>query len=291
MTKSALPTRIFLATDLSARCDRALARAAQLAGAWRSQLIVAHVVQAAEMARRDRFTAAAPSWRRPASWEQTLLQGLRTDLETVGITATPRVVVGSPAEAVQQAVTDDDAGLVVLGIAKDARMDRIQLGSTVDALVRHARVPVLNVRGRVNTAYRHVVVTTDFSEPSLRALRLAARWFEGARLTLFHAYTPPGSTLTTGTGADDSWRAVVMEECAAHLARANLPEAIVAALQRVIERGQPETLLPDYVAASDVDLVVLGSHGRSGIARALLGSTAEDLLHNLDCDTLVVRGE
>jgi nucleotide-binding universal stress UspA family protein len=49
-------------------------------------------------------------------------------------------------------------------------------------------------------------------------------------------------------------------------------------------------LLSDYVASADVDLVVLGSQGRSGLARALLGSTAENLLHTLDCDTLVVRG-
>ncbi|KWT82847.1 hypothetical protein WDL1CHR_06350 [Variovorax sp. WDL1] len=284
------PKRIFVATDLSARCDRALARAAQLAKAWRSELIVAHVVDATEIARRDQLTSSAPSWRRPESWSQTLERTLSADLEAEEITATSKIVIGSPAEAVQQAVTGDRAGLVVLGIAKDARMDRIQLGSTVDALVRHSRVPVLNVRGRARAAYRHVVVATDFSEPSMHALRLAARWFEGARLTLFHAYMPAGSPLTTGPAADDSWRAVVTQQCAERLVESALPGPIEAGLRRVIERGQPEALLPDYVASAGVDLVVLGSQGRSGLARALLGSTAENLLHTLDCDTLVVRG-
>nr|HPM66487.1 universal stress protein [Piscinibacter sp.] len=65
---------------------------------------------------------------------------------------------------------------------------------------------------------------------------------------------------------------------------------IEAALDRVLEFGAPETLLPDFVTSAHVDLVVLGSQGRSGLARALLGSTAENLLHTLDCDTLVVRG-
>lgn len=69
-------------------------------------------------------------------------------------------------------------------------MDRIQLGSTVDTLVRRSRVPVLNV---ARDAYRHVVVATDFSNPAMDALRLAARWFDDSRMTLFHAYTPrPG---------------------------------------------------------------------------------------------------
>ncbi len=169
-------------------------------------------------------------------------------------------------------------------------MDRIQLGSTVDTLVRHSRVPVSNVRRRARSAYRHIVVATDFSDPALHALRLAAHWFGGSRQTLFHAYTPPWAVLTAGPVADDSWRATMSQQCESHLACAALPQPIAAALHRVLEHGRTETLLSDYVASADVDLVVLGSEGRSGLARALLGSTAEGLLHALDCDTLVVRG-
>jgi nucleotide-binding universal stress UspA family protein len=279
-----------MASDLSARCDRALARAALLARAWHSDLTVAHVVHAAEVAAHDRLSSGAPSWRRPESWSQTLERALRADLAAEGIAATSRIVIGSTADAVLQGAADDSAGLVVLGIAKDARMDRIQLGSTADTLVRRSRVPVLNVRRRARGAYRHVVVATDFFAPAMQALRLAAHWFEGARLTLFHAYIPPESALTSEPVANDSWRAAVTQECTSHLAESVLPASVEAALHRVLERGTPETLLPDYVASADVDVVVLGSQGRSGLARVLLGSTAENLLHTLDCDTLVVRG-
>ena len=290
MIETTRPQRIFMASDLSARCDRALARAALLARAWHSDLTVAHIVHAAEVAAHDRLLSGAPSWRRPESWSQTLERALRADLAEEGIAATSRVVIGSKAEAVLQGATDNRADLVVLGIAKDARMDRIQLGSTVDNLVRHSRVPVLNVRGRARSAYRHVVVATDYSTPAMQALQLAAHWFEGAQLTLFHAYVPPGSALTSGPATNESWRAEATQQCAAHLAEAALPAPVGAALHRVLEQGTPETLLSDYVASADVDLVVLGSQGRSGLARALLGSTAENLLHTLDCDTLVVRG-
>lgn len=283
------PDRIFLATDFSARCDRALARAAKLASTWHSQLVVVHVADTGELARHDNLTGRLPSWRRPEPWAQTLQRLLREDLEAEGIVATSEVLTGSPPDVVQQAVMDRNAGLVVLGVAKDADMDRIQLGSTADALVRHSNVPVLNVRRRARAAYGHVVIATDFSKPSLRALRLAARWFEGARLTLFHAFTVPGSAPKTVIAAEDSWRAAVEQECAAHIAEAGLAEESQARLQRVIERGLPEALLTDYITNADVDLVVVGSQGRSGLARALLGSTAESLLHTLDCDTLVVR--
>jgi hypothetical protein len=63
MIDPAPPKRIFMAADLSARCDRALARANLLARAWKGELIVAHVVHAAEVARRDRRASGVPAWR------------------------------------------------------------------------------------------------------------------------------------------------------------------------------------------------------------------------------------
>ncbi|MCK7502465.1 MAG: universal stress protein [Comamonadaceae bacterium] len=278
-----------MATDLSARCDRALARAARLARAWNGELIVVHVMTPAEIAQGDRIAGGVPSWRRSESCIQARERALCADVGAEGVTATCRVLVGTPAESVQQAVAELDAGLVVLGISKDEPMERIQFGSTVDGLVRRSRVPVLNVRGRARGAYRHVVVATDFSEPARHALRLATRWFGDARLTLFHAYLPPGSTLAPGAAVNEGWRATAAKQCEAHLADAALADADRARLETVLEQGQPESLLADYVAGTGADLVVLGSQGRSGVARALLGGTAENLLHRLDCDTLVVR--
>jgi nucleotide-binding universal stress UspA family protein len=289
MTDIPLPKRIFMATDLSARSDRALARAAQLARAWNASLAVTHAVEAPRVARAEQPTADAPAWRRPEPRSQTLERRLRADLEAEGVAATASVVLGSAPDAVLQAAADSRADLVVLGIAKDAPLDRVQHGSTTDAFVRRSRLPVLNVRSRARGAYRHVVVASDFSEPARHALQLAARWFAGARLTLFHAYLPPGSSPSASSPPRESWRKAAEQQCAAHVAAAALAPQAQGALQCVLEHGQAGPLLANYVDSTDVDLVVLGSQGRSGIARALLGSTAENMLHSLDCDTLVVR--
>ena len=48
-------------------------------------------------------------------------------------------------------------------------------------------------------------------------------------------------------------------------------------------------LLCDYVRHEEVDLVVLGTQGRKGLLKAMIGSTAKNLLHLLECDTMVVR--
>lgn len=290
MTKNLVPQRIFMATDMSARCDRALNRAALLARTWQSELTVTHVADAGEMAQHDRLSIGSPSWRRPESWVETLERALRGDLTAEGIVAHVAVLQGSTAEALLEAAKVGSADLLVLGISTDARMDRIQWGSTSDALVRRTHVPVLNVRRRARHEYRHVVVATDFSDSAMFALRQAAEWFGGAQLTLFHAYSPPGARMGDSSVSSESWHSSVVQQCDSHLIEAALPESIGATLHRVLEKGSPEILLSDYVASADVDLVVLGSHGRSGLARALLGSTAESLLHALDCDTLVVRG-
>jgi hypothetical protein len=55
------PTRLTLATDMSARCDRALARTALLAGAWNAELRVVHAVSAAEASRHERLSGAMPA--------------------------------------------------------------------------------------------------------------------------------------------------------------------------------------------------------------------------------------
>lgn len=290
MTENTRPQRIFMASDLSARCDRAPARAALVARAWRTGLTAAGVVHAAEGPAHDRLSSDAPSWRRLQSWSQTLKQALRADLAAGGVTAASRAVVGSTADAVLQGTADSSVGLVIPGIGKDGRMDRIPAGSTVDPLVRRSRVPVLHVRRRARGAYRHVGVAKDFSTPAMQALQLAAHWFEDAGLTRFHPCIPPGSALTSGPGPHESWRAAVTQQCPSHLAEAALPGPVEAALRRVLEPGTPETLLSDCVAGAHLDAVVLGSQGRSGLARALLGSTAENLLHTLDSDTPVVRG-
>ncbi len=106
------PARILMATDLSARCDRALTRAATLANSWSGELTVAHVVSAAEVARHNRLMSGSPSWRRPESWDTTLEQVLLADLAAEGIFAKAKIIIGTTDDAVLQAATDDGADLV-----------------------------------------------------------------------------------------------------------------------------------------------------------------------------------
>lgn len=291
MTQGNETIRLLLASDMSARCDRALDRASQLAKQWGGELLVVHAIDPSEAAKASRFAGALPSWRQPEQWTATVTRRLQSDLQDEGISASVLVVDDTPASAVLGAAKQHDVALIIGGIAKDDPIGRIQLGSTVDRLAREAEAPVLTVRRRVQGPYRHVVVATDFSPASRAALETAVRWFGDGKLSLFHAYPSTGSTFDGGHAIADAWRAVAASQCDTFLSESGISAEVSQGISLILERGHPEVLLPDYVRFADVDLAILGTNGRSGLLKALLGSTAENLLHTLDCDTMIVRSQ
>lgn len=286
------PQKILLATDMSGRCDRALARAAQLSNAWQARLLVVHALEAVEARQEAELAHRLPSWRQPEAHETVVAQRLRDDLAGEGISAEVHTGQGEPAAVVLEAARREKVDLVVTGLAHDQPSVRRRLGTMADTLLRDPlEVPLLVVRRRANGPYRHVVVSTDFALASRAALETAVRWLGGARLTLFHAYeTRPVGPVGLGYGDVDRAESA-SQACKKMLAEIALAPEVMEQLQRIIESGTPADLLPDYVRNQAVDLVVMGSSSRAGFMRKLLGSTTETLLHTIDCDVLVVRGE
>lgn len=284
----ATPARVLLATDLSARCDRALDRAVQLAEAWRAELLVLHVLEVPSAP--DLVLSWADGEDDRARLERARRQ-LHADL--AGLEARGRVELahGDVAAVIAQTAEREGCGLIVAGMARDEPFGRFLVGSTVEKLARSATQPLLVVRSRPRAAYRRVVVATDFSAPSRHALQAAAGLFPGADLTLYNAQPPVAPSLGFEPLHVQGQRelAAAAVEAEAFIAASGLPEAQRGALATAIEAGAIETLLARYVREQGVDLVVLGTQGRGGLLGALLGSVATQLLAWLPCDTLTVR--
>jgi nucleotide-binding universal stress UspA family protein len=141
---------------------------------------------------------------------------------------------------------------------------------------------------------RHVLCPIDFSESSRRALEHAltlARWY-GARLRALHVVPktlPPLSSLGVTTSQSlepavrDRLRADLLEE----LRLFSPPEAKKVDVEAVVREGDTAAEIARETRA-DADLVVLGSHGRSGVERGLLGSVTEKVLRKAGCPVLTV---
>lgn len=281
------PKSILLATDLSPRCDRALDRAVALAELWQAKLIILHVLEEAVSWGAETIL---PSWKRPPNPFAIAQRRLIDDIGAAADAATIVLEEGDPAEAIQRTAEARGCDLIVTGVARDEPFGRFALGTTVDRLLRNFDLPVLVVKNRARRPYRNILVATDFSEASRHALEAALRYFPGQALTIFHAYDPPMS----GFAADPAsyrrdYRKVAEQDYDAFLKAAPSGEAIRKRARALIEFGAPDQLLRDCVRDTNIDLVVLGTTGRSALFEALIGSVSKQIMAELPCDALVMR--
>ncbi len=286
---SGTPETVVLATDLGARCDRALDRALQLAGQWKARLLAAHALETEVYPDPPRVWNA-PAWRRPPDAERRARERLLADLgEASGIEVEIRVKAGRPAEVVLEAAADERAGLIVTGIARDGTLTPSLLGDTVGQLIRRSPVPVLITRERVRGPYRSIVVATDFSASSRRALETACRFFPDAGFTLLNGYDVPFSIYLDRQNLNQGFREMGQEAARGFLAEADIPAQVRDRAAAVVEQGAPEALLRDYVHSHHPDLTVVGSHGGGAIYELMIGSTAGRIIDTVPGDILLVR--
>jgi nucleotide-binding universal stress UspA family protein len=129
---------------------------------------------------------------------------------------------------------------------------------------------------------------TDFSEQSGYALLLAgalARDY-GARLVVLHAVAPP--TVAYGEGIIPPEPDLLLDEARAQLEQLKVPDASVPT-ERRFEEGDPATEILHTAGEIHADLIVMGTHGRTGLSRLLMGSVAEQVMRQAPCPVLIVK--
>jgi nucleotide-binding universal stress UspA family protein len=283
------PRKILFATDLSARCDRALDRAVTLARAWRAHLVAVHALEQSGDFYVSELDRRLPSWRRPPDPARIVEEQLRHDILQEGQVAAVVVEPGEPVEVIMRVLEAQGCELIITGIARDETLGRFVLGTTVDRLLRTASVPVLIAKQRVRSPYRAIVVATDLSAASAHALHTALSFFPGQKFGLFHAYRAPMAGLTENPHRyRDEFRDVAVRQCEDFLERAGVPADLRASFEVTVEPGDANRLLRQYVRDRKTQLAVLGTHGQSALFDILVGSTAKEILSALPCDVMVV---
>ncbi|SMF63913.1 Nucleotide-binding universal stress protein, UspA family [Tistlia consotensis] len=275
---------ILIATDLSARSDRALDRALLLAREQQAALTVLHVVE-------DRGPDAAVE-RQEAEAGRAI--GAYLAARGGGLEVAVEVKVGEADREILRLAQRRGADLVVLGAHRVAADDSFT-GSTAWKVLRDSALPVLLVQEAALAPYRKVAVGFDFSGFSEAALRLALR-FDPEELIVIHAFHVPYGGFLKGSETRSDVRGQHEEDLAraVEAALAALPseEAAAAAkvrIERRLSRGEIVTGLWDHCAHGRSDLLAIGTHGRSGLAHAVFGSVAESLLREPPCDIVAVR--
>jgi universal stress protein A len=145
---------------------------------------------------------------------------------------------------------------------------------------------------------KRILVPTDFSETADTALKYAKDLATkiGASLHLVHVYKDPYAIAACAPEVPTTVPAEVRERALEEV-RERLLERLDAAEEQQfrgthgVVRGLTAPQIVDYAANQDIDLIVIGTHGRRGVAHLLLGSVAEHVIRTAGCPVLTVRAE
>lgn len=280
---------ILAASDLGPASDEVVGSAAALASRLGAGLHLLHSLDPRRLPPLESPTYPARRWQA----EQMLAEQARR--AAPGLEPASLLVVDhAPDRAIEERVAGVAADLVALGPHGGGDVGAHFLGTTAEAVLRAAAVPCLVVRGGLRLPPRRIGVPTDFSEPSRRALDLAvglARRLGGPdgrapELRVFHV----GWTVDAHDDPTLERRELLPQldrdvDSAVQRASGGTPPAVRA---EVVWATDPVETIGTHAAAEEVDLLVMGTHGRGGLKRLLLGSVALGVARRARCPVLLV---
>lgn len=278
---------IMMATDFSERSDRALRRAILLAKQHGAGLSLVHVVDDDQP-------------RRIVDGERDMAQALLAQQQATirnvdGLTCETHVNFGVPFSGIAEAVQAAGPDLLVIGPHRRAVLRDVFIGTTAERTIRSVPCPVLMVNAPPVGPYRHILLTTDLSE----AAGLAVRQFgtmgmdTQARTSIIHVFDARAGKLAMNRAMTKDTREdyVADQRHAAASDLSKFVDTLDAGAMKQIVRHNKTALADDILDAAkadDVDLIVVGTHGKSGLSQFFLGSVVADVLRHADTDVLAI---
>ena len=283
--------RILVPTDFSRASDAALAHARMLAGSTGATVHVLHIVDNGFLA----TVLADPRDYESAAYEKLQQRLLGESPDSILVVERSE----APADEITRYARAHNIDLIVMGTHGRGRMAHLLLGSVAEKVARTAPCPVLTMRETPRTPggrRPRILVPTDFSPCSDEALGCAKRIAAKMRgsVCLVHVIDHPaiGVTFRSELCAPESLEARrdQTESARIELGRRLLADSrsrIVTTVDIVF--GASAAMISAYAADHAFDMIVMGTHGRRGIAHLLMGSVAESVIRTAPCPVLTVK--
>lgn len=297
---------ILIPTDFSRYADYAVAYAQMLAKGTEGAVHFVHVVDERYMDMISGMEGAYASSADTATSIESLIKHAEEQMrklmhraDAMGLKASDHICRGRPSEEIVRVAEEIGADLIVMATHGRSGLDRLVLGSTCEKLIRRSTVPVLAIKhpshDQIDTkadamAFKNVLCPCDFSDFSHLAVPYAAelcRQF-GAKLTLAHVVDTWLDYPEFTPSVEFANSPHLIEEAQKSLAKlAGEQEGLDVSVK--VESGIPHRKLLDIVDEKDIDLLVMTTHGRSGIPHFLLGSITEKMIRMANCAVMTIR--
>lgn len=309
------PKRILVPIDFSQSSHEALDYALSFAKQFRARVVLIHVVEAfpIDYLLGLKSAEAGNQWLMEQSRERLGKVAKRLTGAGLGRGGVETVVTfGRPFQQIAKAAQTRAVDMIILATHGYTGLKHIQLGSTAERLLRYAPCPVLVVRAKANSSagiqsasptktkaagarlnVQRILVPVDFSPRSAKALQYAlpiARRFH-ASIVLLHV-VQANYFVTSNDYAVFDYPALISEmQSAGKKELATLASSVRkwCRVRTALETGHPGYLIVETSSKLNIDLIIISTHGRTGIQRALLGSTAEFVVRHAHCPVLAVR--
>ena len=299
--------KILYPTDFGESAEDAMRYAALLAGEYSAELIMMHVVSLfaeGSIATEERFFEMEKYAEKYAQQlQEEAHQRLDRKIENhsrSGLNMRKLVIRGiSPAEEILRVVEEEEIDLVVMGTYGKGGVSHFLFGSTAEKIVRMADCPVLTVRHHAPHLRRlreikNILFPTDFSDYSKKALPYALSFASryAATLHVLHIFEqrihPAFYIMDKSTPFD-------LDEGLRDRALDALDEFVYQDLRDKISfkcevaSGKPFVEIINYARDNDIDLIVIATHGLTGLEHMIIGSTTERVVRNAPCPVLSVK--
>ena len=294
--------KILITTDFSDDSRSGVRYAADLAGKLNADVALLHVVEPRSWMAGMEAVVLARTDAEEAALARAQLATLAKREVKGSVTVTSSVRTGKPFHEITTAAREGAADLIVIATHGHTGVERILLGSTAERVVRHAPCPVLTVPARTTPKrtgkmppfkLKNILVPMDFSNLSKDALPYAVllAGHYGAELRLLHIVEKFPIDSLLGRELTHQTTVPLMKQAEADLEQmaGELREASGVKATAVVRGGTPFAEICDAAKTVGADLVVLTTHGHTGLKHVWLGSTAERVVRHAPCPVLVVR--
>lgn len=287
--------RVLVGIDFSEGADLGVLRALRIAHQHGAKLHAVHVVETLPIE-----GILNPALGHREEIENALAARLKKIVDESGLSfpaanLSSELRIGRPVEEMLGAAEDFDADVTVVGYRGKGLLARTLLGSVAAALVRQSTRPLMVARDWGDDAPKRVLAAVDLDADSKDVLQTAANWAKRANAELHVLYAWEIAGLADYHTAMPNIPARDLDMEVMDDSRKRLESIVNEALGEghgASLHVRPGTAAYEVVFAAERDkysLVVIGSHGRRGFSKFLLGNTAERVIERAPCSVLVLR--
>lgn len=291
--------RVLIAVDGSDEARRAARRGLALAREFDTSVDVLYAIERSRL----RLTRTGAEKSRLQESGAAALAEIEALASETGQSVSTELTEGKPAVRISEYATERNADLVVVGRQGQTGVGRRLLGGVTEKVLNRSAVPVLVVPGDEDDStsadgYSRLLVPTDGSDNAEAAIPHGAaigrnhgsdvHVLNVVDLQAAGGIFDAGGVETAFVERLEERGREAVEKVSGRIKGAAPNVTVTTAIERTASYGGTAATIREYVEENQIDLVVMGSHGRSNLGRGVIGSVASSVLRTVDIPVLVV---